>query len=58
MAAEEEGRPDPGAVEALIAEMHDRYVMAQQRTVHAQASGETNADAAPGPPAGLAIELF
>lgn len=59
---EGEGRPDPAAVEALIAEMHDRYVMARQRTSHAQASGE--GDGPPGVPAaaagsgGLAIELF
>lgn len=52
-----DGRPDPGAVEALIAEMHARYVMAQQRTVHAHASAEADA-AAPAAPAGLAIELF
>jgi len=52
-----DGRPDPGAVEALIAEMHARYVMAQQRTVHAHASAEAHA-AAPAAPAGLAIELF
>ncbi len=53
---EASARPDPAAVEALIAEMHDRYVMARQRTVHAEASGQGEGGPAAG--AGLAIELF
>jgi methyl-accepting chemotaxis protein len=54
------GRPDPAAVEALIAEMHDRYVMARQRASHAQASGDGDGTptAAGGGSGGLAIELF
>lgn len=52
-----DARPDPAAVQALIAEMHDRYVMARQRTTHAEASG--SADGGPAAAAGgLAIELF
>lgn len=54
---EASARPDPAAVEALIAEMHDRYVMARQRTAHAEASGHGEG-AAPAAGAGLAIELF
>jgi methyl-accepting chemotaxis protein len=55
---EGEGRPDPAAVEALIAEMHDRYVMARQRTSHATASGDGAPAVAGGGGGGLAIELF
>lgn len=51
-----DGRPDPAAVEALIAEMHNRYVMARQRTAHADASGD--GDGVPAAGAGPAIELF
>jgi methyl-accepting chemotaxis protein len=60
--------PDPAAVEALIAEMHDRYVMARQRTSHANANasgegdGGGNRESLPAAPGGggggLAIELF
>lgn len=54
------GRPDPAAVEALIAEMHDRYVMARQRTTHASATGDADGAGAHAPAAGAApaIELF
>ncbi|HYN37847.1 MAG TPA: methyl-accepting chemotaxis protein [Rhodospirillales bacterium] len=61
---EGEGRPDPAAVEALIAEMHDRYVMARQRTSHATANANASGegDGPPVVPGGgsgaLAIELF